>query len=402
MSDGLLIARVGVSIGITAYFPDEGVSIGISITFSVDVFIIRGLSGGNYHGKKIGVGNQVFKSTEDRIAEKRKELSSLYGIWSDFLERNRNDSKLKYIRTMEELKEEILKVGKEQYRVRSIVENLIFDLDELMTNTRMSSIELEQCYILLSNAFQLIRDLSITFCLGEMSLRNSIDCSEEAEKVAEKWIAKGTDIAVINSIIQRREFSREIDRLTNIVIDKSNDYVEYSRTVKTIESEIKSLKERCERTKKYNSINDSLLHSENEISHLNSILETKSNRIKKYENEKQSIQAEIVNLGFMSFGKKKGLNQRLIEVETEIQKIRQEIDDSRRKLDNLKSKELDETQVNIINPLQNDINYKNDEMQKIKEKMNECESTVESLSSEIDELLKKYEVATKGLIETLD
>ena len=316
MSEGILLASVGVSIGIAGYSSDEGVAFGISITFRVDIYIFDRLPSENYQRKALDYKPRS-QTKDEYIAMQREALANQYHKWSDYVEKNQNDANLKIIRNQEDLNQEILKVGKEQYLMRANIEKIIYEMNDFMSKKSLDDNELKQCYIILSNAYQLIRDLSITFGLGEMSLRSSMDCSDDAESISEKWISNGTKMDVLDLIIKRRQYSREIEKLTNIIIDNNNDYVEYSRNIESINNEIESLNEKLSRVEKLISLNEGLDFVD-EKRHIENIIEKKGSRLEKYEGERLSLQTDIQKTGFMGFSKKKSLQTRLEEVEKEI------------------------------------------------------------------------------------
>ena len=397
MSDGVLLARVGVSIGITASYSGAGCTIGISITFSVDLYFISNISSSSY--KRVeNIETQKVKTNKEILSENKETLEKLYDIWAKYIDRYQSDQSLKIIKNQQELNDEILKVGKEQYRIRALIENVIYGIDEFLTNKKLNESEIKQCYILLSTAYQLIRDLSLTFCLGEMSLRSSVDCSERAEEISKKWLAKDDNIDVISLIKLRRDYSREIEKLTNTMVDNNNDYVECTRREAEIKGNIDDLMDKYNRVQKSISIIDNLDESESEISHLTNTIEKKNSRLQKYMDDRNEVQKNISGLGLFGHSKKKNLENRLKEIELTIDSLKAEIERNKIQLEEVKNK-LGNNDIKGSDEIDKKIKGLKDELTYITNQKIKFENTVNDSSKEIDNLMIKYKNVVEKIVK---
>ena len=394
MNDDILLASVAVSIGIVGGLPDEGCAFGISITIRIDVYLFRVGS----RSTKNKALNDKFRSNEDVFIETKRELlESYFKMWSDFIDKNQKDARFRLLRNQEDLNQEVVRMGKEQYRIRALIENVIFEIDDFMTNRKLNKEVLKRCYLLLSNAFQLIRDLSITFCFGEVSLRSTMDCSDEAEAISRKWISKEDEHEVLDLIKLRRQYSKEIEQLTNSTIDNNNAYVEFKRNKTLLEREIVSLEEKISRTEIIIAVSEKKYENDAEYKHIESIIEKKNSRLIKYESERREIKAEIEKTGFLGFSKKKKLCKRLDEIENEMNTINQDIDKNKIELANMAETKNNCSYANEKTIIENDIQIRRNEIININEKMLECENNVKKSSSEIESVMNQYEEITKKL-----
>lgn len=395
MANDLLVGSISLSIGITASYSDGCCSIGISITFSMDIYLFSRSRDDWDDYPSYGSSDYSIEEPEIRLSNKEyieKEadvLSQLFAMWDKSFTRLQEEYSTKLLENQEELDLAVTTFAKEQYRIANLIEKTIGRIDEWLENNSVSEDDLEDFYYLLSHAFQLIRDLSMTFVLGDISLRSAITPSETAQKIAEKWLRKNPNLNCVPMIKKRAELSNAIEKLTQNIIDKNNDYTWSKQKLAAIKNNIAEAKEKLEREnyKKKLYSEDS---SAEEVTHVQQMISLKEERLSKTKEYIWQVQQQIDGLGMFSGGKKKQLGVELASLNKEVVDLQLELQKLKDNLAGLERQNLS-TQDNIGLNENSQIIDSEIEKEKLERQMELIQKNVQDYSSEIEKISKEYE-----------
>ena len=250
----LAIAQVDVTVGITATIGNNECSLDISITFRFNVFIFEGIpSGYEYNENQYRPEYKI--DVDSFVLNKTCELKQAFDEWRAYLEKHQTRVGTKIFGTMEELTEDLKTVCIEQIRVQQEIEHIIKESYERLQETS-STEDKEKLLKLISNCYQLIRDLSVSFHFGGQILELNAEISPEAEDIRKNILKKYKNDKNMPLYIKRKETSEKIIDCNNRISDINANVLEYQNSIDEINGSKKYDLWLCEQKKKSKNIFD--------------------------------------------------------------------------------------------------------------------------------------------------
>lgn len=208
MSDIVAIASVGVSIDLTAL--DDGCAIGISISFRIDIVLFEGLPGSyNYKPSR----NYDLNSAKQYMKSCMVKLKKIYEDWESYLQLCQRELQGVVFGSMDDVTAHASKIIIRRNDFVNEIENLIVEIDNEMKKYKNSDGKTKELFlIMLSNCYQAIRDLTVTFNIGEHPLEIDVLMLEELETIRDRYLSNSyySNMEIMKKIVKRREISERI------------------------------------------------------------------------------------------------------------------------------------------------------------------------------------------------
>ena len=383
---GELIGVASLTVGISATISDDDSVIAVSITFRLDVWIFEGIPD---YSSSTSRGQSAITSDIDFIKNQASKLKSIYNSYEKYLEGIREKEKGVVIDSMEELKAKLAPIFEEEMKYVQKIEKIVYDIDERMNTTRM---EKEGFLVLLSNCIQLIKDLTITFGLGEQAIRFPIKPSDSCLEVWNRWADSYCDENVVSSLKKRAVLSDELEKLECDCVDIQNDLVDLARELANREEDLKAQNEILASKKSVGQ--EDKTENVSETEHIRRMLELKNKKLQELLAEDARVESEIMTLSGFAKGKKKRLTEYRNAINQDLMEVREGI---RLYEEKLGTKRVDNSIENGIKDLENKISRLEKEKEDVRIRIETQKKTMEVKKSKIEDVSKEYGDLIKSL-----
>lgn len=225
MEEVLVEIYISMQTSITALCTNEdGDTIGISLTFVVDIYIFARLDIDRLP-EKSSVNDKVSEANTYLINQS-KRLQDQYNNWSMYIEKCNKDNATNIARNWDDVKSIISPIVIMGSRIRDEIDNLLLDTDNKYRNDYedLNNTELDNKFLLFeANCLQIEKDLAITFGIDQWNLYQTFNPSKA---VANRYndmknhVGKSKELDLV---LKREEVSDKISALTKKITDIKND-----------------------------------------------------------------------------------------------------------------------------------------------------------------------------------
>lgn len=380
------IARIGISIDVTATIKDDACVIGISMTFKMDLIIFSGLPAAS--GKSVPKSLTLDSNVKKYLQEKALKLKDIHNEWENYLN-NYYDNRLsgKVFGSMSEVENHLKEITLEQIVVRGRIEEIIEEINSELKKATLSEEETELTLKFLSNCYQLIRDLSISVSLGKHTLDMNIAPTDSANSIRKALLRKYAKKKIIEAIKKRRQISESIIEKREEVSELTAIYFDYEDQL-VAENERNSAEEKMVQARKISMpLINSAIEDWNslELKSLKKRLNIINQEIVMYEKRIEELSADK---GLFS---KKKSQLVIAEINKFLNEARQEKAMLEKQIDTCKYSTT-EDQFAYISEAQVE---GNSELAKMSKEMNAIKEKMVKLKGEIEKLLADYEIIVK-------
>ena len=147
------------------------------------------------------------------LKTKNIRLKEICDQWDSFLETEARRINGKGIETQEELNEDIVKIAAKQMETCGEIENILSDAYTDLNKYKATFDDdtvINNYLIFISNCFQLIRDLTMTFAFGNLEIQNRHELNATSKRISEDLTKTYKRRALGKQIMARKDKSEEI------------------------------------------------------------------------------------------------------------------------------------------------------------------------------------------------
>lgn len=381
------IARVGISVDVTATFEDDTCVIGISMTFKIDLIIFAGLPAPSE--KKVSIAPTLKTNAKEYLQDKAAILKNIYIGWENYLDNYKNRISGTVFHSMSDVEAGLKEIVHEQVDVRSRIERIIGDVYSEFKSARLSEEDTEATLKFLSNCYQMIRDLAVSVTLGKQSLELNMEPTDGAESIRNELLKKYAEHKIMEKIKKRRSISESIVSKRDEIGELKATFFDYedklfvsdehrSAALKKVECRKGSMPLIKKAIEEWNAL---------EMPSLKTRLEILNTEIAEYEKKIAELSADT---GFFSRRKSQLAME---EINKFLSASRQERDALEKQIEGCKYSTA-EDQFAYISEAQVEGNPEfarlNKEMDAIKEKMVKLKGEIEKLLAEYETIVKEF------------
>ena len=379
------IARVGLSVDVTATIEDDSCVIGISMTFKIDLIIFAGLPAPSE--RAVSLAPTLRTNAREYLQDKATILKNIYTGWENYLNNYQNRISGIVFQSMSDVEASLKEIVLEQVDVRSRIERIIDDVYSEFKTANLSDEDTEATLKFLSNCYQIIRDLSISVTLGKQSLELNIEPTEGAEAIRKELLKKYSKHKIMEKIKKRRSISESIIKKREEVGDLKATFFDYEDKLFAADEQNSAAMKKVECRKASMPLIKKAIEEWNalEASSLKIRLDTLNSEIAEYEKKIEELSADK---GLFS---KKKSQLVIAEINKFLNEARQEKAMLEKQIDTCKYS-TSEDQFAYISEAQVE---GNSELAKMSKEMNAIKEKMVKLKGEIEKLLADYEIIVK-------
>ena len=379
------IARVGLSVDVTATFEDDSCVIGISMTFKIDLIIFAGLPESS--ARAASLAPTLKTNAREYLQDKATILKNIYTGWENYLNNYQNRISGIEFQSMSDVEASLKEIVLEQIDVRSRIERIINDVYSEFKTANLSVEDTEATLKFLSNCYQIIRDLSISVTLGKQTLELNIEPTDGAESIRKELLKNYSKHKIMEKIKKRRSISESIIKKREEVSELKATFFDYEDKLFAADEQNSAAMKKVECRKASMPLVQKAIEEWNalEASSLKTRLDTLNSEIAEYEKKIEELSADK---GLFS---KKKSQLVIAEINKFLNEARQERDALEKQIANCKYSTT-EDQFAYISEAQVE---GNSELTKMSKEMNAIKDKMVKLKGEIEKLLADYETIVK-------
>lgn len=379
------IARVGLSVDVTATIEDDSCVIGISMTFKIDLIIFAGLPAPSE--RTVLRAPTLKTNAKEYLQDKALKLKAIYSDWESYLNNYQNKISGTVFKSMADVEKRMKEIVLEQVAVRGRIEEIIGEVYSEFKTANLNVDDTEATLKFLSNCYQLIRDLSLSFTLGKQTLELNIEPTDGAESIRKELLKNYSKNKIMEKIKKRRTISEAIISKREEVSELKATFFDYEDKLFAADEQNSAAMKKVECRKASMSLVKKAIEEWNalEMSSLKTRLDILNSEIAEYEKKIAELSADK---GL--FSKKK--SQLVIdEINKFLSAARQERDALEKQINSCKYSTT-EDQFAYISEAKLE---GNSELTKMSKEMNAIKEKMVKLKAEIEKLLAEYETIVK-------